>query len=578
MTSAQIPPTPFNPLQTIETDVLVVGGGVSGSLAVIGAAEAGARVLVCDKGGRLERAGSVAGGVDHFFAVLEEGPEWDTPEYLMRYVPSIAEGVTDIDVAEVLVRGLKDMVRRLEKMGVDFHDPEAPAHTAYHRHRVFGLPGEYTINFDGGNFKHIIGRRARRTGASVLERTMVTDLIMRDGNSVGALAFNFRTGTPYLILSRAIILATGDINRLSRNASGHPFDSWHLPYNTGDGQVMALRSGARLANMEFVESTLSPKGYSSQGLNAFMGGGAYLINGLGDRFMFNYHPDGERARRADLIHGVVTETLEGRGPIYIDCTHLPKDEVQRLVGTLGIDRPALPTFFYQKDIDLTQEPFEISVSEMSIRRGGVYFRGSGVHIDPEGSSSIPGLYAAGDCSSMSAGIAGASVMGLTAGHNAGRYALSRPKPRPLPEDVQPLLHKSLYHPLNLEGGVDAQTFEDQVRSIVTAHVGYRREEGRMRQGLRKLQELKKQETQIAARDFHGIMRVHEARNLRSAAEAMAVCAIDRKESRSGAAHVRLDFPEPDHEKGLRIITVEKVGEDLKVSSIPTGLRPEKPSA
>lgn len=239
MTSAQIPPTPFNPLQTIETDVLVVGGGVSGSLAVIGAAEAGARVLVCDKGGRLERAGSVAGGVDHFFAVLEEGPEWDTPEYLMRYVPSIAEGVTDIDVAEVLVRGLKDMVRRLEKMGVDFHDPEAPAHTAYHRHRVFGLPGEYTINFDGGNFKHIIGRGARRTGASVLERTMVTDLIMRDGNSVGALAFNFRTGTPYLILSRAIILATGDINRLSRNASGHPFDSWHLPYNTGDGQVMA---------------------------------------------------------------------------------------------------------------------------------------------------------------------------------------------------------------------------------------------------------------------------------------------------------------------------------------------------
>jgi succinate dehydrogenase/fumarate reductase flavoprotein subunit len=515
--------------------------------------------------------------VDHFFAVLEEGPEWDTPEYLLRYVPSIADGITDIDVAEVLVRGLKDMVHRLEDMGVDFHDPEAPDVTGYHRHRVFGLPGEYTINFDGADFKHIIGRGARRSGATVLERTMVTDILVEKDHPVGALAFNFRTGELYLILSRAIILATGDINRLSKNASGHPYDSWHLPYNTGDGQIMALRAGARLANMEFVESTISPKGYSSQGLNAFMGGGAYLINSLGERFMFNYHPDGELARRADLIHGVVTETLDGRGPIYIDCTHLPPDESQRLVDTLGIDRPAMPTFFQQKDIDLTKEPFEITVSEMSIRRGGVYFRGCGVHIDPEGSSTIPGIYAAGDCSSMSAGIAGASVMGLNAGQHAGRYALSQPKPKPLADDVQIRLRDALYCPLQTKDGLDSHLFEDQVRSIVTDHIGYRRVESSMREGLRKLGELKEKESSMIANDYHGVMRINEARNLRYAAEAMAISAIERKESRSGAAHVRTDFPEPNNETGLRMITVEQVGDKLHLSSTPTGLSPERPS-
>ncbi|OGO16766.1 MAG: hypothetical protein A2Z14_05600 [Chloroflexi bacterium RBG_16_48_8] len=570
-------PTPREPPQMIETDVLVIGGGVSGSLAVIGAAEAGARVVVCDKGGRIERAGSVGGGVDHFFAVLEEGPKWDTPEYLLRYVPSIAEGVTDIDVAEVLVRGLKDMVRRLENMGVDFHDPEAPTTTAYHRHRVFGLPGEYTINFNGSHFKPIIGRGARRTGAKVLERTMVTDLLMENGRPTGALAFHFRKGTSYLILSRAFVLATGDVNRLSKNASGHPYDSWHLPYNTGDGQTMALRAGARLANMEFVESTLSPKGYSSQGLNAFMGGGAYLINALGQRFMFKYHPDGERARRADLTHGVITETLEGRGPVYIDCTHLPKDEIRRLVSTLGIDRPAMPTFFDQKDIDLTQEPFEISVSEMSIRRGGVYFRGSGVHIDPEGASSIPGLYAAGDCSSMSAGIAGASVMGLTAGKNAGRYALSQPRPKPLSDETRISLRDSLFNPMRLEDGIHPKALEDQVRSIVTDYIGYRRDERHMQEGLRKLQELARHETKMRAADFHGVMRVNEARNLRKVAEVMAISAMERKESRSGAAHVRLDFPLTNNETGLRMILVDQAGEELRVSSKPTGLRPERPS-
>jgi adenylylsulfate reductase subunit A len=576
-TPAAPQPTPQEPLQTLEADVLVVGGGVSGSLAVIGAAEAGARVVVCDKGGRIERAGSVGGGVDHFFAVLEEGPEWDTPEYLLQYVPSIAEGVTDIDVAEVLVRGLKDMVRRLEAMGVDFHDPEAPSTTIYHRHRVFGLPGDYTINFNGSDFKPIIGRGARRTGAKVLERTMVTDLLIENGRPIGALAFNFRTGASYLIFSRAIVLATGDVNRLSKNASGHPYDSWHLPYNTGDGQAMALRAGAKLANMEFVESTISPKGYSSQGLNAFMGGGAHLINARGERFMYNYHPAGERARRADLIHGVVTETLEGRGPVYIDCTHLPKDDVQRLVDTLGIDRPAMPTFFKQKDIDLTQEPFEISVSEMSIRRGGVYFRGSGVHIDPEGASSIPGLYAAGDCSSMSAGIAGASVIGLTAGKSAGRYALSQPRPKHHLDEAQIRLQESLYEPLRLEEGIQPRVLEDQVRSIVTDHIGYRREERHMQEGLRKLQELAMRESQMMAKSFHGVMRVNETRSLRQVAEVMAISAIERRESRSGAAHVRIDFPEPNNEDGLRIIMVDRAGEELRVSSKPTGLRPERPS-
>lgn len=224
MSSAQHLPTLKDPLQTIEADVLVVGGGVSGSLAVIGAAEAGARVVVCDKDGRLERAGSVAGGVDHFFAVLEEGPEWDTPEYLMKYMPALVEGVADIEAVERLIRGLKPMVHLMETLGVDFRDPENPD-IPYYRHRSFRMLGTYTINFDGTNFKHIIGRSARRTGAKVLERTMVADILVDDGRPRGAVAFNVRTGEVYVILARAVVVATGDANRLAKNASGHAFDS-----------------------------------------------------------------------------------------------------------------------------------------------------------------------------------------------------------------------------------------------------------------------------------------------------------------------------------------------------------------
>ena len=99
----------------------------------------------------------------------------------------------------------------------------------------------------------------------------------------------------------------------------------------------------------------------------------------------------------------------------------------------------------------------------------------------------------------------------------------------------------------------------------------------MREGLRKLKDLKEKETSMIAKDYHGVMRITEARNLRYAAEAMAISALERKESRSGAAHVRIDYPEPNNETGLRMITVEQVGDELHLSSTPTGLNPERPS-
>lgn len=561
---------PAGSLQIIETDVLVVGGGVAGCLAVIGAAEAGARVAVLEKGGIIERAGSIAAGVDHFLAVLEQGPEWDTPDYLLRHVPALTEGVTDLDVASRLVHGLKGMVHRLERLGVDFHDPEA-GDQPYHRHRAFGLPGEYHINFDGRDFKHLIGRAARNTGARVIERAMVTDLLLEEGRPRGAVAFHVRHGAVYFILARAVVLATGDTNRLSRNASGVPFDSWHSPYNTGDGQAMALRAGARLANMEFTESTVSPKGYSSQGLNAFTGGGAHLVNARGERFMFKYHPAGERARRSDLVYGVVAEILEGRGPIRCDCRHLPPGEIARLERTLGVDRPAMPGYLAQKGIRLAHEPFEVTVTEMSSRRGGVYFRGSGVHIGPECASSLPGVFAAGDCCTMSAGIAGAAVLGHVAGESAARYALARPRPRDLPPEDREAIHAAVFRPLARAEGVAFRAFEDEVRAIVTGCLGYRREAGRMREGLERLRALRAREEALVAGDHHGLMRVNEARNIRLVAEALAVSALERRETRGGAGHVRVDFPRPDDREGLRIIMVEQAGGEWRVTSRPTGL-------
>ena len=92
----------------LRTEVLVIGGGVAGCLAAIQARDAGADVLVADKARFLERAGSVAGGVDQFMTPLDDGPEWDTPQHLMTFVPMLTDGLTDLDVAERAVHDSRE--------------------------------------------------------------------------------------------------------------------------------------------------------------------------------------------------------------------------------------------------------------------------------------------------------------------------------------------------------------------------------------------------------------------------------------------------------------------------------------
>jgi succinate dehydrogenase/fumarate reductase flavoprotein subunit len=242
------------------------------------------------------------------------------------------------------------------------------------------------------------------------------------------------------------------------------------------------------------------------------------------------------------------------------------------VRTLGVDRPALPAYFAQKNIDLSKEPVEVTVGEIATVRAGALFRGSGVHIDADAASDVPGIFAAGDCSSMNAAVAGAAVMGHVAGRSAARYAQTQPRPEPLSKDEVERIHETLVRPLQKEEGLTFRQFEDEVREIVTHYIGYRREEKYLQDGLRRLQELRHREQELIAENYHGLMRVNEARNIRAVAEAIAFSAIERKETRASASHFRVDYPDTDDENGRRIILVkEGLEKQLVVTSRPTGL-------
>ena len=552
---------------SLETDVLVIGGGVAGCMAAIPALEAGLSVVVCEKGKVLDHCGSVGCGVDHYLTIMESGPEWDTPEFLIKHLPKLTDGIVDMAVASRVIHEMPKVVRKIESFGVNFKDPRF---NDYYRLRSFGLPGTYHINFDGTEFKKHIGKRVRKLKGSVLTRTMAVQILVEDGQAYGAIVFNFRTGEWTVVRAKAVVLAAGEVNRISLNASGMAFDSWHCPYNTGDSQAMAYKAGALLTNMEFVETTITPKGFSAQGLNALVSEGAYFINKSGERFMFKYDEKGENARRAVIADAVINEYLLDNGPIYADCRHLPEDILDHMEATLQIDRYTMPAFYEQKALNFREEPIEVSISELSIRRSGVYFRGSGLAVDTDGQTSIKGLFAAGDCASVSGGIAGAAVLGHVAGEGVASFIpkINGSLPQIDMKTADVIRETAMKHmEVEEERSISWKSYEDEVRRTVNNYIGVRRNESGLRHALQTLHALAKREPDLKADDLHGLMRVHESSSIRLNAELMATAALARDESRTGSSHYRLDHPESDETNWKKFVIVQKGSKGAETSTL-----------
>ncbi|MBW1773002.1 MAG: FAD-binding protein, partial [Deltaproteobacteria bacterium] len=166
-------------METIELsgDVLVVGGGLAGTNAAMGAAEKGASVIVADKS-NIDRSGDIGGGVDHFLAYLNTNEEWDTQEAFLKYVEKIGRGTTHLSILEsVFCEELPDAIERMARIGNPLTQPNG----TFYRTGSMGQPGTYWVNFNGKRLKPCLGRAVRKLGCTVLDKVMMVDLLTRDG-------------------------------------------------------------------------------------------------------------------------------------------------------------------------------------------------------------------------------------------------------------------------------------------------------------------------------------------------------------------------------------------------------------
>jgi adenylylsulfate reductase subunit A len=541
-------------IKKISTDVAIIGGGTAGLNSAMAAAERGLKVLVADKA-RIERSGAIAGGIDHFHAFLENGEPWDTREaYLTGWVTKISKGASNLRIQEkVFCDEVKDAIERVERIGISLRDPGTGK---FVRTQALGQPGPMAINFNGKLLKPKMAKEVRRLGCKVLDRVQVTKLLLHNGEFAGFTGFDIRTGDFYEVRAKAAVIATGNTNRMFKGQTRTPFNLWYCPASTGDLHRAAFDAGVELANMEYIRMTIVPKGFSAPGFNAFLGLGSRLVNSLGERYLERYHPMGEKAPRNHVVWATYKEIKEGRGPIYMDCRHLTQKDREHLFTTLGYDKDTLPDFFIKKGYNLEGTMIEMTVSEpMQARASEV--SGSGIKIDENCSSNVPGLFAAGDSSDQMGCLHMCTAGGYAAGKRAAEYAKGLKRLRPIRAEEVAAERARVYRPLERKTGVRYEELEDVVRTITTDHFGPVKTEISLKSALEKLGRLDSVHEEMKAGNLHELMRVHEAMNIQQVAKITASAALERKESRFQPYHYRADFPETDDKNYCGLIVVKK---------------------
>ena len=536
----------------LETDVAIIGGGTAGLNSAMAAAQAGCRVLIVDKA-NIVHSGAIAGGIDHFMAFLETGEPWDTREAYLGWVGSVARGAADLEVQEaVYCDELKEALERVERIGVSLRQPDGKIF----RTAALGQPGPYAINFDGKKLKPKMAIEVRRRKCRILNRVQVTNLYLHDGELAGFTGFDIRSGDFYRIHAKAVVIATGNTNRMFNAQVGNPFNLWYCPANTGDLHRAAFDAGVALANMEYVRMTIVPKGFSTPGFNAFFGMGAQLVNSLREPFMKNYHEMGNKAPRNFIVWGALQELKEGRGPIYMDCGHLKAKDLEHLFRTLGIDKDTLPEFLLAKGYAKDGAMIEMTVSEpMQARPSEVC--GSGIRIGRDCASNVPGIFAAGDASDQMGCLHMATAGGFAAGRHAAAYAKKTAHRRPLATKAMAEEQARVFRPLERKSGSTYREFETIVRQICSDHFGPVKTELSLKAALEKLGRLDAARDELKADNLHELMRTHEAMNIHAVSKISATAALARRETRFPPYHYRADYPLSDDENFCGLMVIQK---------------------
>lgn len=508
--------------ESLETDVLVIGAGGAGMMAAIAAKEAGARVcLVCKtkamRGGATVMAPGAIAAVDNSWKTGQDSVQQHIADTLQ-----CAQGLADPFIVRQTAEMAGSMIRFLESRGAMFQRTEDGSSLALRTtggHSYYRSP--FIENRVGREICRILWGEMNRLGIQILEETMLTEPIMDGCRVCGAGGIQLRDRKSVEIFAKSTILATG--------GAGYIYSLTDNPNDlTGDGFAFALKAGAKLTDMEFVQ--FYPMGfvYPRYARGQVAGFPAYvrLYNANNHRFMTDYDSRLEHATRDTLGIAIAKEVAQGRGSphggVYCSMEHLRPGRIER-------ELPGLYATYRDAGIDPYQDRFEVGPS--------AHFFQGGIQVDQYRSSSVMGLYAVGEAA---AGMHGANRLGqnalteiLVSGYIAGKHAASA-------DPVEPSGFFETMRPRQLSGADKRM----RIRRIMHEQVGVLRRGPQLECAEQALEGLMRE-----VRPYTGAADGWEARaaleNVSMLISAACVTRGAKLRQESRGCHFREDYPQND---------------------------------
>ena len=529
--------------KVVETDILVLGGGIAGCFAAIKAKEQGLDVTLVDKSYVGKSGSTYAAGMNFTVYNPELGSDFDDT---LKAVHAESDYLNNREWTEIVMKDSWTIYQDLVSWGVEFPVEEEKEGTFF---KIY--PPFVQARIVRRGVAPPLRKQALKVGVRIMDKIVVTDLLKNDGRVVGAIGFPVTGLDLYVFKAKATIVSTGGWSLKAPGADNH--------YLTGDGQAMSYRAGAELTGKDTFSAQPASGVYPSwRGARAA-------------RSVYRYYTDAEGVRIAHGYESDIGTDLafhDGRGPIYHDLDAANTEDIERMWKR------------QQKSDAMESErvgfdPRNRGKHLLSGVNTGTSIGGSIWPINTKCATTLPGLYAAGDsCGHKAAfwgGLVPGGVTGTRAGLGAAEYALQAEKPV-IDEEELARAKKIMYAPAERKGGFSPRWVTQLLlNTMAPYYVLIIKHQKRLQAALSMVEFFRDHYVpKLFANDSHELRLAHETRNAVLGSEMVLKTCLLRTESR--AMNYREDYPKRDDPAWLAWIKIKDEKGKMKLWKEPI---PEK---
>ena len=553
----------------LETDVVIIGGGTAGCYAALTLGQqSDYKTLILEKA-NIERSGCLAAGVNALNAYITKG---QTPQDYVDYAKKDAADIVREDLLLSMSQRLNKVTHKLEALGLVILKDEQGEYVAR---------GNRNIKINGENIKTILADAAYASkNVQVLNQVNAIDYELTDGKVTGVYAIGVEEEIFYEIKAKAVICATGGASGIYRpnNPGFSRHKMWYSPFNTGAGYAMGIRAGAEMTTFEMrfialrCKDTISPTGTIAQGL------GAKQINSLGEVYEMRYGNT-----TSERVYGTVKENEEGRGPCYLKTEGISEREEQELLKAYLNMSPAQTLKWIEGGRGPSGENVEIEGTEPYIVGGHT---ASGYWIAEDRSTTLPGLFAAGDVAGgcPQKYVTGALAEGEIAAEAVIAYIdrecreqVAKEHQIKVAEDDATLnsIDKALIKYKEVKSYISEKStlykveeVEEAMQKVMDTYAGgitagYRYNENQLLKAREKINDLVTLSLTLKAKDMYELMKLYELKDRLQVAQVLIEHLRARKETRWHSFAEHTDYPKKD-DKWLKYVNSKKVNGNIEI--------------